>query len=234
MTLDQWLTLFGTPVDGLGFILFLVVFPIYHTIYPWLMRLFPNRAAKSRFDLYRRSWIERLLERNDVVAAAQLTRNLTMVNTLLASSTLILMGVTANILIQLPQGNGLPLPHADPLGGGAWPESTAAKLLLLIISFGVAFAYCMTSLRHLGHFNLVIGTDPKLIDAEEGSAVEYFSTLINRASNRYTLATRCLFSSSPLFLWLFDPWLFILLTLFWGVKFVGFQDFAHVLRRRRS
>jgi uncharacterized membrane protein len=152
-----------------------------------------------------------------------------MVNTLLASSTLILMGVSANILIQMPQVDVLPQTQVWE----ARPEATAAKLLLLIISFGVAFAYCMTSLRHLGHFNLVIGTDPKLIDAEEGSAIEYFSTLINRASNRYTLATRCLFSASPLFLWLFDTWLFILLTLFWGVKFIGFQDFAHVLRRRR-
>lgn len=232
MTLDQWLALFRSPVDAFGCVLFLLVFPIYHSAYPWLMRLFPNKAAKSRFDLYRRSWVERLLERNDVVAAAQLTRNLTMVNTLLASSTLILMGVTANILIQLPHGTGLPLAAAPGLGAGT--EATSAKLLLLILSFGVAFAYCMTSLRHLGHFNLVIGTDPKLIDAEEGSAVEYFSTLINRASNRYTLATRCLFSASPLFLWLFDPWLFILLTIFWGIKFIGFQDFAHVLRRRRG
>ncbi len=229
MTLDQWLALFQRPADAIGAVLFLLVFPIYHTAYPLLMRVFPNQAAKSRFDLYRRSWIERLLERNDVVAAAQLTRNLTMVNTLLASSTLILMGVSANILIQLRQAEALPQIQAWQ----AQPEAPAAKLLLLIISFGVAFAYCMTSLRHLGHFNLVIGTDPKLIDEEEGSAVEYFATLINRASNRYTLATRCLFSASPLFLWLFDTWLFILLTLFWGVKFIGFQDFAHVLRRRR-
>jgi uncharacterized membrane protein len=229
MTLDQWLALFQRPEDAIGFALFVLVFPIYHTVYPLLMRVFPNQAAKSRFDLYRRSWIERLLARDDVVAAAQLTRNLTMVNTLLASSTLILMGVSANILIQMPKVEVL----SQARVWEAQPEATAAKLLLLIISFGVAFAYCMTSLRHLGHFNLVIGTDPKLIDAEEGSAIEYFATLINRASNRYTLATRCLFSASPLFLWLFDTWLFILLTLFWGVKFIGFQDFAHVLRRRR-
>lgn len=228
MTLDQWLAMFQRPADAVGFALFVIVFPLYHTAYPLLMRVFPNQAAKSRFDAYRRSWIERLLARNDVVAAAQLTRNLTMVNTLLASSALILMGVSANILIQMPSVEALP--QARALEGA--PEATAAKLLLLIISFGVAFAYCMTSLRHLGHFNLVIGTDPKLIDAEEGSAVEYFATLINRASNRYTLATRCLFSASPLFLWLFDTWLFILLTAFWGVKFIGFQDFAHVLRGR--
>ncbi len=50
------------------------------------------------------------------------------------------------------------------------------------------------------------------------------------ASNRYTLAVRCFYSASPLFLWLFDPWFFIVVTLIWGVKFVFFQDFAHVLR----
>ncbi|MEJ2343044.1 MAG: DUF599 family protein [Gemmatimonadales bacterium] len=91
----------------------------------------------------------------------------------------------------------------------------------------------MTSLRHLGHFNLVIGADPDVVREVEGSPVEYFSTLINRASNRYTLAVRCFYSASPLFLWLFDAWFFIALTLFWGIKFIGFQDFAHVLRKPR-
>lgn len=228
MNLDHYLLLFQRPVDIAGFVLFLLVFPIYHTAYPLLMRAFPNRAAKVRFDQFRRSWIEFLVERRDVVAAAQQTRNLTMVNTLLASSTLILMGVTSNILIQVSRlTEQLPHPHSWE----AEPEALAVKLLLLIITFGVAFAYCMTSLRHLGHFTLIIGADPNLITAEEGSAIDYFSSLVNRASNRYTLAVRCLFSASPLFLWLFDPWLFILLTLFWGVKFIGFQDFAHVLRR---
>jgi hypothetical protein len=42
---------------------------------------------------------------------------------------------------------------------------------------------------------------------------------------------RCLFSASPLFLWLFDTRLFVLLTLFWGFKFMGLQDFS--LRHKR-
>ena len=227
----QWLSLFADPVDTIGFGLFLFVFPIYHTVYPYLIRLFPQHSAKARVDAFRRSWIEGLLERRDIIAAAQQTRNLTMVNSLLASSALILMGVTANALIRYPQLNGA---IGELEQWSQHPDAQAVKLFLLIVVFAVAFSYCMTSLRHLGHFNLVIGADPELIADREGPAVDYFSTLVNRASSRYTLAVRCFYSASPLFLWLFDSWFFIVLTLFWGIKFIGFQDFAHVLRRRRS
>jgi uncharacterized membrane protein len=166
-----------------------------------------------------------------VITAVQQTRNLTMVNSWLASSSLLLMGFTANLMISTKEIS------REFAGVSAWqadPNATAAKLFLLIVIFAVAFGYCMTSLRHLGHFNLVIGTEPELIDELAGSAVEYFAVLINRASNRYTLAVRCLYSASPIFLWLFDPWFFLGLTLFWGVKFVFFQDFAHELRRSKS
>ncbi|MEE8277331.1 MAG: DUF599 domain-containing protein [Thermoanaerobaculia bacterium] len=228
--MDQWLAPFEGTVDVVGFLLFVLVFPLYHALYPRLARLFPNRAAKGRFDLFRRSWIEGLIERRDVIAAAQQTRNLTMVNSLLASSALILMGLTANLLVRFPEFSArVPNPAGWEIDAGA----LVAKLYLLIVVFAVAFSYVMTSLRHLGHFNLVIGADPKLVEEEEGSAVEYFATLINRASNRYTLGVRTFYSAFPLFAWLFDPWLFVALTIFWGVKFIGFQDFAHVLPQRK-
>lgn len=228
-TTIRWLTLFEDPVDTLGFVLFLLVFPIYHAVYPYLIRLFPSHAAKVRVDLFRRSWIEGLLERHDIIAAAQQTRNLTMVNSLLASSSLILMGVTANVLFRLPEFSQV---LTAPERFTRHPDIQAVKLFLLIVVFAVAFAYCMTSLRHLGHFNLVIGADPEVIRRHEGPPVEYFTALINRASNRYTLAVRCLYSASPLLVWLFDQWFFIGLTLFWSIKFIGFQDFAHLLGRR--
>lgn len=217
------------PLDIVGFALFALAFPIYHGLYPWLMRLFPDHAAKVRFDLLRRSWIEGIVARREIVVAAQQTRNLTMVNSLLGSSSLILMGVTANIMIGRMSGEPM-LPN----DWGIDPRTTNVKLLLLIAVFAVAFAYCMTALRHLGHFNLVIGADPQLVEEMEGSSTDYFSALINRASTRYTLAVRCLYSASPLFMWLFDTWMFIALTLFWSIKFVGFQDFAHVLRSRAA
>lgn len=223
-------SLFQGPLDVLGFILFVLIFPFYHSFYPWLISHFPHRVAKTRFDLYRRSWIQGLLERRDIIAAAQQTRNLTMVNSILASSTLILMGFSANLLLRSGEfGSNLPHPPVWEVH----PEALAGKLFVLILIFAIAFGYCMTSLRHLGHFNLVIGADPGLIEEFEGSSVSYFSALINRASNRHTLAVRCLYSASPIFLWMFDPLFFVLLTLFWGVKFIGFQDFVHVFSRSR-
>lgn len=230
MSAQHWLGLFQGPLDVIGFVLFLLVFPLYHGLYPWLIRRFPHRVAKARLDLYRRSWIEGLLARRDVVVAAQQTRNLTMVNSILASSALILMGFTANLLLRSQE---LPAEIRHPRSWEFNPDSLVAKLFLLILVFAVAFGYCMTALRYLGHFNLVIGADPQLIEQYEGSSVDYFANLINRASNRYTLAVRCLYSASPLFLWMFDPRFFIALTLFWAVKFIGFQDFVHLLGRSR-
>lgn len=230
MAFQIWSKLFQGPLDVVGFVLFILVFPVYHALYPLLIRRYPHRVAKARFDLYRRSWIEQVLKQRDVVTAVQQTRNLTMVNSILASSTLILMGFSANLLLRSSEmARELP----DP---GIWeihPDALAGKLFLLTLVFAVAFGYSMTSLRHLGHFNLVIGADPALIEKMEGSSVDYFSALINRSSNRHTLAVRCLYSASPLFLWMFDPLFFIALTVFWGAKFIGFQDFVHVFARNR-
>ena len=241
--LTDWQNLFSEWLDVVGFALFLLAFPVYHSAYPWLMLLFPNRAAKVRLDEFRRSWIERLVRTRDLMAAAQQTRNLAMVNSLLASSALILMGFTANVLLGMPQTLGLANdagvsregPGTDGLlmDWAAHPESLQLKLLLLILVFGVSFAYSMTALRHLGHFNLVVGADPEVIARREGSAVDYLSALINKASNRATLAVRCLYSATPLFLWLFDVRLFVLVTVVWMVKFVAFQDFAHLRRSAR-
>jgi uncharacterized membrane protein len=229
VTFEQWRYLLHDPVDVLALTLFVLVFPVYHAVYPRLMTLFPHHAAKVRMDEMRRSWIERLIRDSDVTNAAQQARNLTMANSLVASSSLILMGFTANILIRLPDATG-ELPEIQ-----AWrqnPDELATKLLLLVFVFGVGFGYAMTALRHLGHFTLAVGADPAVIERHEGSAVDYLSALINRASNRSTLAMRCMYSASPLFLWLIDSRLSLGLTVIWGAKFIFFQDFAHVLRQR--
>jgi uncharacterized membrane protein len=158
------------------------------------------------------------------MAAAQQTRNLTMVNSVLVSSCLILIGLIANILIQLPKINDQLL-HATEMINH--PETVKIKLYLLIFVIAIAFSYFMTALRHLGHFNLVIGAKTSLIKQYKGSPTKYFSSLVSRASYRYTAGVRYLYSAIALFGWLFNPWLFICITLFFGLKFIFFQDFTH-------
>lgn len=221
--MELWLAPFQSLWDVTGFVLFVLVFPLYHTLYPWVAGRRPERTARGVIDSLRRSWIERLLATGDVTTAAQQTRNLTMVNSILVSSALILLGLTGNLLVQLPTLDAA-LPH--PSSWDLHPDALRVKIYLLLVVFVAAFSFFMTSLRHLGHFVLIIGADPALIEAHYGSPAAHFAELINRASHRYTLGVRSFYAALPLLAWLFDARLFVLLTVFWAFKFIRFQDFT--------
>lgn len=205
---------FTRPLDGVAFALWILVFPLYHQIYPRLPRWLPGRTMAEQVDTLRRSWIARILASGDIVAAAHQTRNLNMVNTFLASSAVILIGFAANMVI----------------GGDPPPPATYARVICIIILLAISFAYFVNSLRHLGHFTLTIGADPALVDKLHGSATDYFCNMIARASLRYTQGLRALYSVFPLFLWLYNTWLFLGITVLWALWFLA-QDFP---RRRRG
>lgn len=226
--MPPWNDLIQSPIDLVGLLLYLLVFPIYHSLYPLLVKRSPQRTAKGRMDIMRRSWIEGLVERRDIATAAQQVRNLTMVNSMLGSAALILLGMTANVLLTYPN---VIEEVTHPASWELHPGAVSAKLYLLILVFAVAFSYYMAALRRLGQFNLVVGADPAQVESTEGSMVDYLSELINRSSNRYTLGVRYFLSAFPLFTWLFDPWVFVGVTLFFGVRFVAFQDFRRILGR---
>ena len=196
------------PVDILGFALWVAVFPLYHTLYPRFARWIPGRTMAEQVDTLRRSWVSRVLASGDIVAAAHQTRNLNMVNTFLASSSVILIGFAANMVV-----GHTPLEDAE-----------VARVVLVMVVLAAAFAHFVNSLRHIGHFTLTIGADPKLVDEMHGSAVDYFSGILARASLRYTQGVRTLYSVFPLFLWIFDRWLFLGATALWAAWFVV-QDF---------
>ncbi len=207
-TLRSLLAAFEQPVDGAALAVWVAVFPLYHVLYPRIARLLPGRTMAEQVDTLRRSWISRVLAKGDVLEAAQLTRNLNMVNTFLASSALILLGFAANTVVT----------RADR------PAPDAARIVLILIVLALAFGYFVNALRHIGHFNLTIGADPVLVDRLYGSAVDHFSDLLARASRRYTQGIRALYSVFPLFLWLFDSWLFLGVTVAWAAWFLA-QDF---------
>ena len=215
-TLGSLLDAFQGPLDVLAFALWALVFPVYHLLYPLLPRWLPGRTMAEQVDTLRRSWISRILANGDIVTAAHQTRNLNMVNTFLASSAVILIGFAANMVV----GRDF---ASDSLG-----RALTARVVLVIILLAVSFAYFVNSLRHLGHFTLTIGADPALVDKLHGSSADYFSGLIARASLRYTQGLRALYSVFPLFLWLYDAWLFLAVTVLWALWFLA-QDFP---RRR--
>jgi len=48
------------------------------------------------------------------------------------------------------------------------------------------------ALRHLGDFNLSIGAEKNVVEKETGSCVDFFVTLIRRATRRYVLGVRAI------------------------------------------
>jgi len=208
--LTEWLAVFERPIDAVAFGLFVLVFPVYHVVYPRLVRRLRDRTAKVRVQRITHSWLHGVLERRDHIVAIQATRNLTMGSSLLASSSLILLGFTAARILE----------SVDD-------ARVSAKLALLMLVFAISFSLLVNSIRYLGQFTLTIGADPAVVESEYGASLTYYAHLLERASSRYTLGVRTLHSSFPLFLWLFDPWTFLIVTALFAVKYMGFQDFAH-------
>ena len=121
--------------------------------------------------------------------------------------------------------SGYDSPAAAVLASEAGARAAFVKLSLLILILAIACSYFMAALRHIGHFTLVLGADLKLVEEHDGDPVEYFAGLMDKASSRHTLGMRTFYSALPVLLWVFDTWLFVGLTAFWGAKFIGFQDF---------
>jgi len=218
---DWDLAPFDSLWDWAGVVLYLLVFPIYHGMYHLASVGTKKTTRRDRFDAIRESWVERLLAGDNVTVAAQQTRNLTMVSSILVSASLILLGITANMLVRVPQLEQS-LPHSDLLG--LRPNALRLKLYCLVVVFVAAFSFCMTALRYLGNFVLAIGADPAVIEEHFGSAVGYLSGLANKASHRYTLGVRSFYAAFPLMGWLFDSRLFVVLTVFWALRFFVFRD----------
>ena len=59
---------FEGPIDVVGFVLWLLVFPVYHSLYPLLAH---RRTALERFGRFRRSWVKRVIDNDNLLFAVQ-------------------------------------------------------------------------------------------------------------------------------------------------------------------
>ena len=101
-----------------------------------------------------------------------------------------------------------------------------SKLYFLVAIFGFSFWQFLLNIRLVSQLTILIGSDPDLIDHVEGvDAVTYFSTILNRATNRFTYGQRGFYFSLCVIAWLFSSWAFVLLTLAIGLFLVGLLDF---------
>jgi len=194
----------------------LVVFFIctigYHTIiYPYILSRYPMKTAKGKINLYRRSWVEKVLEKDDIETAVQQVRNLTMVATLFASSSLIILGAITNVFLTRYPSSQI--------------DIFSIKVYLLMSIFGASFLLFLFSLRHLNYFTVLIGAKREVVEGIEADMITMLAERMNLAMNRYTLGARCYYYSLAVIAWFFSVWVFITITLLITILVAITRDF---------
>lgn len=198
-------------LDCLATAIFLICTIGYHSIYyPYRLSRMPMSTAKGKINLYRRSWVEEIVEKRDILTAVHQVRNLTMVATMFTSSSLLILGVTANIFMTKYS------PGTDIF---------SIKVYLLMTLFGTSFLLFLFSLRHLNYFSILIGAKKEVVESTEKDMVEMLSERLNLAMNRYTLGARCFYYSLAVMAWFFSTWAFIAITLLVTLMVIATRDF---------
>jgi uncharacterized membrane protein len=221
-----WADLWQTPLDTAGLVLFVLFFPVYQLLRPWLRRVGVRFRAGKRVEREIESWVDTLLEDGKAILGVQQTRNTTMVATLLASSSIIMVGMLGNLALRVPESG-------DTAGALIQASGLRPKLALALVAAALAFSSFLSCLGRFGKFTVSVGVKREVLDRMEGSGVTYLTALFLAAVHSYRTGVRWLYAIFPLVAWLFSPWLFIAVTVGFGLKFVVYEDFIYLVRRRR-
>ncbi len=182
--------------DVVGLAAFALASLGYHVAYMLYTRRQPLRTTRGKLHLYKRTWVKRVLDEGDQMLAVQSFRNLLTATSFLASSSLLVLAVTLNLLINPP----------SPLGHLPDPALLPTKLVLMVAVLSFSFFSFLLAIRYLNHVTVLIGADPDLLDhAEDVDHVTYLTNLLNRAGTRYTYGQRGFYLLLPLVAWILWP-----------------------------
>ncbi|AEA46198.1 DUF599 domain-containing protein [Archaeoglobus veneficus] len=172
-------------IDAVAIVVFLCCFAGYHGSYFIVHRFKPEKTIKSHANFFRMKGIEFVLRKGDHLLLIQQLRDVIYVSNLLASSTLIFIGILLNLLINLRD-------LAKSLGI-VDVETFELKILFIATIQAASFMFFISSLRYYRLVSLFATTPPEVIkDATGEEAHEYLGRLLNRGCSFYTLGSNCL------------------------------------------
>lgn len=192
-------------LDVLAVVGSLSLFAGYQAFLMWQVRRNPHYSIQAVNNRARTAWVESVMREGRDILAIQTLRNSTMAATFLASTAVLLVIGTLTLM-----SHGEDLQH---VWQNIYPGSHAlmhwwtVKVLLLLADFFIAF-FCFTlSIRSYNHVGFLINV-PQVLHATDLS-VGRVATQLNRAARYFTIGMRAYYTSVPLLLWLFGPWLML-------------------------
>ena len=158
----------------------------------------------------RTAWVENIMaEKSNAILAVQTLRNSTMAATFLASTAILLMMGTLNLMQN--SGNKNSLLHTLQSGIAAGDDMEQIKLLILLVAFFWAFFSFSMALRMYNHVGYLINASND--KHQFHPTPHYVSRLLNRSGSYYSLGMRAYYISVPLVFALFNPYYMVIASI---------------------
>lgn len=192
----------------------------YHLYLRTRVRRNPAYTIQSVSNDARTAWVENIMQDNGSkgILAVQTLRNSTMAATFLASTAILLMMGTMNLL-QNSGGKGSIL-YALQTDIASGNEFEQIKLVILLATFFWAFFSFSMALRMYNHVGYLINA--KNDKHNFHPSPQYVSRLLNRSGAYYSLGMRAYYISVPLVFALFDPYYMVVASI--GLMFALYHN----------
>jgi uncharacterized membrane protein len=197
----------GVITDTTGFLISAGLIALYHLYVLIRLRRMPMYTTQAVNHAVRAKWVKFVkADESRAVLAIQTLRNSTMAATFLASTAVLLMIGTLNLMEQADQLSGI-LTAAGVPGAGT-SNVWVTKVLFLVTVYFVAFFCFAMSVRLYNHvgYQVNVPAEPE----EESHDFSYVTRQLKSAGRYYTLGMRAYYFSVPLVFWIFGAHLMVL------------------------
>jgi uncharacterized membrane protein len=218
LTLGQTLT----PHDLVAVAFFLGAWIGYARFAIWYGHRVPS--LQGVLDRLRRTWAERMVERDNRMVDINIVRTLLRSSQFFASTALLILGALIAMLgyIQRAVDVVAELPFAVEASHRLWE----LKILLLVAIFVYAFFKFSWSIRQFGFCSVVVGATPKQPNDADlcEDEIASLSLLVSYASGNFNQGLRAFYFAMAALTWFVHPWLMMATTL-WVVNVLYGREF---------
>ena len=170
-------------------------------------------SLHTTMDGYRRTWMVRMIERDNRMVDVNIMRNLTRSSQFFASTTMLVLGALIALLGYVQQA--LDVVSGLPFTVKGTQRVIEIKIMLLVVIFVYAFFKFSWGIRQLGFCSILIGAAPK----QPKDNPEQYAPHINRlaritssAGVNFNNGLRAYYFALAALAWFLHPWLMMAAT----------------------
>jgi len=196
-------------VDLFAIIVYICSIVFYRCFLSLMLNKSPDRLFLGKLQEYRIAWISEFMGANDCIIVVQTLRNTIMSASFLASTAVVLIMGSLNLL-----------PHIRSLDklikligmfGSPNPDLEMIKILLAIITLSYSFFHFTCYIREANYLSFMLNVPKNQLDKIEGcDSKDLLAKIFLHAGIHFSLGMRGYYFLFPLFMWLFSPILMIL------------------------